>query len=281
MIPESTFKILPKICIPFLISCPVACGLLMLVGCGGGGGSSSSKIVPPAVLSVSLQPAPPAAMAVTATANVGAMVSNDSSGAGVNWSCSPAGSCGSFNPTTTSSGEMTAYTAPSAVPSPNTVTVTATSVSDSTKSAKATVTISPTPVADFFVAPNGDDGGPGTFAQPFATIARAQQAVQGILSGRSNSVVVMIRAGVYFQKQPLSFTAADSGTPLVNITWQSYPGESPAISGGLLLTNWSQGSGNLWTTTLPSGTQYFEQLFYNGQRRLRPRLGGSLVGSYY
>src|SRR5258708_36223555 len=47
------------------------------------------------------------------------------------------------------------------------------------------------------------------------------------------------------------------------------------------VTNWTQGSGNQWTATLPSGTQYFEQLFYNGQRRLRPRLGGSLVGTYY
>lgn len=220
-------------------------------------------------------------MAVTATANVGAKVTNDTSGAGVTWSCVPASSCGSFNPANTSGSELTAYTAPSQVPSGTTITVTAASVADSTKSVSATVTISPTPVADFFVAPNGNDSGPGTFAQPFATIAHTQQAVRGILSGRTNSVVVMIRAGTYFQKQPLTFTSADSGTSLVNISWQPYPGESPAISGGMQVTNWTQGSGNQWTATLPSGTQYFEQLFYNGQRRLRPRLGGSLVGTYY
>jgi len=221
-------------------------------------------------------------MAVTAMTSIAAQVLNDSAGAGVMWSCAPAGACGSFNPGTTASGTKTTYTAPSTVPNPNSVTITATSVTDPSASASAAVTITPTPSADFFVSPSGSDSNPGTFAQPFATIGRAQTGVRGILNGRTSSVVVMVREGTYYLTQPLSFTSADSGTPGVEISWQNYPGEAPVISGGERITNWTQGSGNQWTASLPAGTQYFEQLFYNGERRLRPRIGAPpLVGTYY
>jgi hypothetical protein len=107
--------------------------------------------------------------------------------------------------------------------------------------------------------------------------------VQGILKnpkGRTTPIQVMVRAGSYYVTQPLSFTTADSGTSSLSVVWENYPNEIPVISGGLKITNWTHGSGDEWQTTLPSSTQYFEQVFYNGQRRLRPRLGGSL-GTYY
>ncbi len=249
--------------------------------CGGGTGTTPATSVPPATIGVALAPSPPSTMGVTAVTTIAASVINDSANAGVTWSCAPSGSCGSFGSGHTASGTKTAFTAPSSVPSGDQVTVTATSVTDSTKSATATIMITPTPSADFFVAPNGNDSNPGTFAAPFATIARTQEAVQGILAGRTNSVVVMLRGGgTFYLKQPLSFTSADSGTAAVNIFWQAYPGETPTISGGMPVTNWTQ-NGDLWTATLPAGTQYFEQLFYNGQRRLRPRVGTSTVGTYY
>ncbi len=221
-------------------------------------------------------------MAVNATAHVGATVINDSANPPmVNWTatCGNA-NCGSFNPTETASGATTTYTAPPTVPSGNTVTVTATSVSDSTKSAMAQITVTGTPSANFFVAPTGSDSNPGTLAAPFATIAKAQAAVRGIVGNSNSSVVVMLRAGTYFQTEPLSFTTADSGTKSVEISWQNYPGETPVISGGLQVS--LKQNGSQWTATLPSSTHYFEQLFYNGQRRLRPRVGSPpLVGTYY
>jgi hypothetical protein len=154
-----------------------------------------------------------------------------------------------------------------------------------------TVLAAESTVADFYVATDGNDSWSGTLSAPnskgtdgpFATIARAQTAVQGILKnpkGRTTPVQVMVRAGTYYVTHPLSFTTADSGTSTLQVTWENYPNETPAISGGLQVTNWTHGSGNEWETTLPSSVQYFEQLFYNGQRRLRPRLGGSL-GAYY
>ena len=273
VIPHHNVKLGLTICVSFFLIF-----VLTLAACGGGT-SAKSVPVPPKEISVSLQPTPPGTMAITATATIGAMVSGTEN-SGVTWSCSPAGACGTFGSATTNNGGKTTYTAPSTVPSTNPVTVTATAVADSSKLASTKVTISSAPSADFFVAPNGNDSGPGTFSQPFATVARAQTAVREILPGRTNSVVVMLRAGTYFLTQPLSFTAADSGTPAVEIAWQSYPGEAPVVSGGMQITGWTQGGGNQWTVTLPPGTQYFEQLFYNGQRRLRPRVGGAL-GTYY
>jgi hypothetical protein len=146
-------------------------------------------------------------------------------------------------------------------------------------------------VADFYVATNGKDTWSGKLAAPnsqgtdgpFATVSRAQTAVQGILknpNGRTTPIQVMVRAGTYYVSQPLAFTTADSGTSSLKVVWENYPNETPVISGGLKITNWTHGSGDEWQATLSSSTVYFEQLFYNGQRRLRPRLGGSL-GTYY
>jgi putative Ig domain-containing protein len=146
-------------------------------------------------------------------------------------------------------------------------------------------------VADFYVSPDGNDTWSGTLSAPnskgtdgpFATIGRAQTAVQGILKnpkGRTTPVQVMVRAGSYYVTQPLSFTTADSGTSSLSVIWENYPNETPVISGGMKIANWTHGSGDSWQATLPSSAQYFEQFFYNGQRRLRPRLGGSL-GTYY
>jgi hypothetical protein len=146
-------------------------------------------------------------------------------------------------------------------------------------------------LADFYVATDGNDSWSGTLSAPnskgtdgpFATVSRAQTAVQGILQnpkGRTAPIQVMVRAGSYYVTQPLSFTTADSGTSTLQVVWENYPNETPVISGGLRITNWTHGGGNEWQATLPSSAQYFEQFFYNGVRRLRPRLGGSL-GTYY
>lgn len=160
-----------------------------------------------------------------------------------------------------------------------------------TQSLSVTVAPAQSTVADFYVATNGNDNWSGTLSAPnsnntdgpFATIGRAQTAVQGILKnpkGRTKPIQVMVRAGSYYVTQPLSFTTADSGTSALGVVWENYPNETPIVDGGMKITNWVHNSGNEWQATLPTSTQYFEQMFYNGQRRLRPRLGGYL-GTYY
>jgi len=170
----------------------------------------------------------------------------------------------------------------------------ATSSVEGAQSGKATAKESgSSTAASFYVAPNGKDSWSGKLAAPnagktdgpFASVARAQAAVQDLIkSNPSRSIVVMLRSGTYYlplsptNPGTLNFTSADSGTARAPIVWQNYPGETPIVSGGeavgsggLNLT-WTHSSGNLWTVRLPANTEPFEYLFYNGQRRLRPRV---------
>jgi hypothetical protein len=149
--------------------------------------------------------------------------------------------------------------------------------------------------ADFYVATNGNDSWSGTLAAPnsgnsdgpFATIGKAQAAVRNLVQSspsRTSPATVMLRNGTYFVPQALSFTTADSGTPSLRIIWQNYPGETPVIDGGERITEWTNVSGNLWQAALPPSTKFFEALFFNGVRRLRPRMGtsgGNAIGPYF
>jgi uncharacterized protein (TIGR03437 family) len=148
---------------------------------------------------------------------------------------------------------------------------------------------SPAPAAvTFFVSPSGNDYWSGTLPAPnsdnadgpFATFDHARQIVQSISKTGLTRINVQFRAGTYYLPSTEMFTAADSGSATLQIVYQNYPGESPVVSGGVRVENWTNAGGNTWKATLPASTQYFENLFYNGVRRLRPRLGGSL-GTYF
>jgi hypothetical protein len=136
-------------------------------------------------------------------------------------------------------------------------------------------------VATFYVALNGNDSWSGTRANPnpkgtdgpFATFDHARTVVQALNKAGLTQVVVEFREGTYFLHHTEIFAAADSGAATTPIVYENYPGESAVISGGIQVQGWTNVSGNEWQATLPASTQYFEQLFYNGERRLRPRLG--------
>jgi hypothetical protein len=162
----------------------------------------------------------------------------------------------------------------------------------------------PKPRADVFVAPNGNDAWSGTLPAPnagktdgpFASIAKAQLAVRERLAAQSGrAVTVMLREGTYYlplsptNPGTLKFAAGDSGASNAPVIWANYPGETPIVSGGEpvgeggLGLKWHNVSGSLWQVQLPSGTLPFEYLFYNGARRLRPRVqsaSSSSVGYY-
>src|SRR5579872_4463122 len=150
------------------------------------------------------------------------------------------------------------------------------------------------PHADFFVSPQGSDSWSGRLSLPnstqsdgpFASFDKARASASILYRAapsqrRKEPVVVMFRGGDYFVQSSVEFSAQDSGSERLPIVYQNYPGENPRISGGVRVRNWTKLEGSeRWQTILPASTVYFEQMFYNGQRRLRPRLGGYL-GKYY
>ncbi len=146
----------------------------------------------------------------------------------------------------------------------------------------------PATSATYYVAPYGNDSWSGNLAAPnpastdgpFATFDGARSAVKALNKTGLSQVTVQFRGGTYSLPATEMFAAADSGSATTRIVYRSYPGETPVFSGGMRVENWTNVSGNTWKTTLPASTRYFENLFYNGARRLRPRLGGAL-GAYY
>jgi hypothetical protein len=98
-------------------------------------------------IQISISPSP-ATVAEDTSLQFTATVSFDPNNAGVTWTltqgtppapCSPA--CGTISAPNSPSGTPITYSAPSAVPSPNTVTLTATSVTDARQSSSSTVTV--------------------------------------------------------------------------------------------------------------------------------------------
>jgi hypothetical protein len=138
-----------------------------------------------------------------------------------------------------------------------------------------------------YVAPNGNDAWSGKLPAPnasntdgpFATFEHARVQVQSLDKTGLKQVTIQFRAGTYYLAATQHLTGDDSGSADTPIVYENYPGESPIISGGVRVQNWTNVNGNLWRASLPASTRYFENLYYNGVRRLRPRLGGYL-GAY-
>ncbi|HMH45051.1 MAG TPA: hypothetical protein VK557_16295, partial [Pyrinomonadaceae bacterium] len=141
----------------------------------------------------------------------------------------------------------------------------------------------------FVSATDGNDHWSGRFPfpshdrtdGPLATFDHAREVVQSIDKTRVDRVTVFFRGGTYYLPATVTFVEADSGTARTEIIYENFPGESPLFSGGVRVQNWVNQGGNKWTTTLPASTKVFENLFFNGERRLRPRLGGYLGQVYY
>jgi len=130
--------------------------------------------------------------------------------------------------------------------------------------------------ATFVVSPNGDDRGDGTGARPFATIARARDAIRELkrTGPLDEPVTVVLRGGTYRLAEPVVFTHEDSGTQACPITYTADKGERPVLSGGRRIAGWRKGTG-VWTVELPDvkkGAWRFRQLYVNGQARRRARI---------
>ncbi len=93
--------------------------------------------------------------------------------------------------------------------------------------------------ASYYVALNGSDTADGSASSPFATLQRAQLAMQ-----QSSVKVTQINAGTYYLANPLTLTAADQGE-----TWEAVPGATVVLSGGEALTGWTSEGNGIYSTT--------------------------------
>ncbi len=129
---------------------------------------------------------------------------------------------------------------------------------------------------DFYVAPTGADTNPGTPDKPFATLARARDAVRERASaGLKSDILILIRGGTYKLAETLVFGPSDGGTEQHSVTYAAAKGEKAIVSGGRRITGWRRGDGECWVADVAGvkeGQWYPRQLFVDGRRAVRARM---------
>lgn len=134
-------------------------------------------------------------------------------------------------------------------------------------------------VKTFYVSPCGEDTASGSWWHPFATFARAQEAVKTYKdktpAEQIERIEVRFRGGNYTLTKPILLQPAHGGTATYPVIYRARDGQMPVFTGGQTITGWTIGTNGAWTVQIPdvkTGKWDFSQLFVNGERRFRPRL---------
>lgn len=133
----------------------------------------------------------------------------------------------------------------------------------------ATTLANPPPTTSFYISPTGSDANLGTIGAPFLTINRARTAVQAIRSSMTADITVYLRGGTYYLTSTQQFSNADGGLNGFKVIYKSYTGEKAHISGGRVITGWTNIGNGLWRA--PSQGLQFRQLYVNNTRAIRAR----------
>lgn len=121
-----------------------------------------------------------------------------------------------------------------------------------------------------YVAPTGS-GSACTLAAPCAL-----SQVQSVLRQRNASLkadlTVTLRGGTYRLTQPLTLTAADSGSNGFYVVFSAFAGETPVLSGGRTIGGWvvHDAAANIYRAAAPAGLKT-RQLYVAGVRAQRAR----------
>ena len=86
--------------------------------------------------------------------------------------------------------------------------------------------------ADVYVAVDGNDNNPGTLDKPLATLEGARNKVRQLMKTAKDEIVVAFMAGEYESPDNLTFTAEDTGTADVPITYRAYGDGDVIFNGG-------------------------------------------------
>jgi hypothetical protein len=160
-------------------------------------------------ISVAFDPQPPPFLLVNGNTPITAQVAFDPQHLGVDWSCAPVNSCGSFNPAHTASGVPTNYTAPGSAGSVN---ITASSTAAPTKTAHATIAVA---TAFGPAALNGNYVFEAAGRDQFANVPPSVYHVAGVLQADGSGNI--IGGELLYENQP-----NNNNNPVDPITGGSY-----------------------------------------------------------
>jgi hypothetical protein len=128
-----------------------------------------------------------------------------------------------------------------------------------------------------FVSPAGNDANPGTLTMPVATLehaaALARDQMAFASSAAATDVRIVLEAGVYRLRQPLSLGPEHSGVNGHNLIFAAATGARPVISGAVRVTGWRRvdAAKNVWQAAVPAGVKDSRQMYVDGVRASRTR----------
>ena len=116
-----------------------------------------------------------------------------------------------------------------------------------------------------YASPSGSGSG-CTLATP-CSLAQAQSTVRTLNSAMTGDIAVALRGGIYQMSSTWTLTSVDSGNNGHNVIYQAYGTEKPTISGGQVITGWTEeaGGNHIWDATVPPGFET-QNLYVNGLR---------------
>ena len=130
-----------------------------------------------------------------------------------------------------------------------------------------------------FVAPDGNDAWSGSLQRPddggtdgpLATVVAARDRLRALRGeGKlTEGARVQLAAGVYRLETPLAFGPLDSGTDAAPIVYSGAPEWQSLISGGMVISGWSEVEPGLWVAAVPQdrgGMWPLRSLYVNGSR---------------
>lgn len=119
--------------------------------------------------------------------------------------------------------------------------------------------------AEFYVAPDGDDSGSGSFDSPFRTLERARDAVREINGDMSGDICVYLRGGTYRINRTIQFDTRDSGTNGHRIYYKAYGDEEPVFNAATQVTGWEKYDDKIYKAPLDRDYK-LRNLFVNDKR---------------
>ncbi|MBW1811171.1 MAG: hypothetical protein JRJ87_23470, partial [Deltaproteobacteria bacterium] len=119
-------------------------------------------------------------------------------------------------------------------------------------------------------APDGT-GSECSLAVP-CSLTTARDRVRTMTASMAADISIYLGGGTYWLDQPFSLGPQDSGLNGFAVIYQAYPGETPVLSGGLLVTGWQLHDPglNIQRAAAPAGL-HTRQLYVDGQRARRAR----------
>src|ERR1700749_2701203 len=128
------------------------------------------------------------------------------------------------------------------------------------------VAFASTTAAEFHLSLQGSDSNAGTEKVPFATLAKARDAVRKLrVSGENGEMTIVVYDGVYTMTDPLVLEPQDS-----NLTIQAAPDAKPVFLGSKKVEGFGEYKGSILkadVSKLGLGKLQVRQLLFDGERQ--------------